>query len=419
MAHVDFKPINWENYMPHYNNMEFKESEDSEWMRGLQDIRDNLFGTFGTRSLSSRELAYQVSEASTQLRNIELAQGPVQSTGVLAPKFSPSDVENLSLSEEALKLVYGEIPFNTEEVFSLDKQISFSQDNQFSHALKVSFTKEVLSDIVSSQIFEKKVKFSQKTPKQEKIVNKNEEKHEEFNYSISALLTQMPLFYENMFTAFFTVSDGAFDDFYAIGDTTTSLVNRDRYQHVMDCFGVNLSEFEVPQPKSQTYTVKFLDREIKKVASSYELPHRVELSFDVDQMGMLIQNFQILSYGGQGNNTSLELTPVEANKYYAQQFFPAVFKDRSKVIKLYVLFNNMSEHYGNVIQTKNKNGDIRNGRNQVIGTAGSYKAFIFENVQFLGITSNLDFNRDSATSLKLNAAFRFQTLKEFDNNRIN
>lgn len=82
------------------------------------------------------------------------------------------------------------------------------------------------------------------------------------------------------------------------------------------------------------------------------------------------------------------------------------------------MFNNMKSQYRNVLQVDG-NSSIRNDQNQIIGSKASYKAFVFENVQFLGFTGPLEFSRDSVNSLKLTAEFRFQTLKEFDNNKIN
>lgn len=250
MTRVEYSPVDLSEFMPHFRNMEFTEHEDnSELKLALDEIKEFLKGN-SKHYFEDGDLAATVEH----LFDYSLHKANVVSA------FSSPKIGQIKYKKEVL-----------------DKLLSFEERD--------------ISEIKLPQLKETKVST-----------------HEFSNYSVASLLTQMPLFYENMFSAFFTISDGK-DDFF---DLTSSkeFVDKTPYKKSINSFGVNISEFEIPQAKNQTYTVKFLDREIKKVASSYEFSHKVELSFDVDQMGMLIQQFQILSYGGQGNNYKMDLSPV-------------------------------------------------------------------------------------------------------------
>lgn len=395
---IDYNPLDLSSAMIGISALNFEEQDEQqgyEWEIDLQQDLDNIVEFLGgerkerktRRQLDIKKAAeYLEKFGSYSLRSVEESYTPYTSTR--KGWYSGNELMSRFINH----LVDG---YNARK----EKKAKEAEE-------KKKLLNEVLPE--SEEVEE--------SPKVEEVKPKNVTlpvKPNRVNHSIAALLTKMPYFSQNMFSVYFMYEDEKVD-LYSL----TPYKSSEAYQNTINGFGVRLNNFEIPQPKNQTYTVKVLDREIKKVASSFEIAHKVELTFEVDYMGMLLQHFQILSNGNPGPNADANLVINSTDKYYAVEMFPAAFGNRNK-LKMVVLYNDMRDvYYKDGQKPIVENNFIKNGQGQIIGDTKSYRAFVFDDVQFLGINKTLDFSRDNASEMKVSTLFRFREMFEFDNNRI-
>ncbi len=384
----DWKPVDWSKAMPHTAALEKDKQEEKgyKWETDFGKALDNIVEFLGGKPRRSEYGERQASE--------------------FVAKFGNYTLRNIDDS-------YTPYTSNRKGWYSGNELMS----RLFNYlADKHDKKKKEQEDLVNS-IVESLEESSSEEPKMEvftpKPVNPPASPVRN-NQSIISMLTKMPYFSQNMFSVYFMYNDERVDL-----NTLSSHKSSEAYKDIINGFGVRLYNFEIPQPKNQTYSVKVLDREIKKVSSSYEIQHKVDLTFEVDYMGMLIQHFQILSNGNPGPNADSNLIVNPTDSYYAVEMFPAAFGNRNK-LKMVILYNDMRNVYYKEGQKTmhDQNGFIKNSLGQTIGDEKSYRAFVFDDVQFLGINKSLDFSRDTANEMKISTSFRFREVLEFDNNRI-
>ena len=177
----------------------------------------------------------------------------------------------------------------------------------------------------------------------------------------------------------------------------------------------------------ETYTVPVLNREVKKISSSYKENHNISITLDIDELGLIIRQFNLLT--GQFGN----IVGQDEHNVYVDNFYPATFmKENKGRLDLVITYNDFR------ISPRNQDPDglirrssympamqnLRTGMDyitdrqgdRVYGDPNAYRKFVLEDVKILGFDGGLNFQRDSDGKLSLPLNLIFRRITTVDNN---
>ena len=197
-------------------------------------------------------------------------------------------------------------------------------------------------------------------------------------------------------------------------------------EQILRTYFVRMQKVSINGMSIEPTTWNFMGKPVPKVSSSFTESHKTELEFSLDQNGLILNKFNALAgiYGSDLEDT-VKFGEIE-NNYYSQTFFPSTFFNNKSRIDITIMYNdfnfNKEGHFGSYGATQklimNDSQTIDNPKlGKIYGYQNSYRAFVFEDVRFLGSNSTLKFERDSAGRISAIAVpILYKRISTIDNN---
>ena len=244
------------------------------------------------------------------------------------------------------------------------------------------------------------------------------------NEILKRLLSIMPDFSNNLFTfGFFntddkelSLSDFALSYFKTINDL--ELNNPQAFNHInnnIDGFYTRVQGFDIPLPKAHTIQYKFFTRTITKVTSGIEQAHTINVKFIADQNGFIINHFQRMN--NQHNPIPEKSIARELSLKELQGIFTSgSYTNRDKTLNIFIKYNDIrnSDQTSHRLYTEDrinyKMFDISNNELKEFHNKLGFNGYFLEDVQFLGFENPIEFQRDTADPIEMEAKFRFKRL---------
>lgn len=244
------------------------------------------------------------------------------------------------------------------------------------------------------------------------------------NEILKRLLSIMPDFSNNLFTfGFFNTDDKelSLSDFalnYFKTTTDLELNNPQTFNHInnnIDGFYTRVQGFDIPLPKAHTIQYKFFTRTITKVTSGIEQSHTINVKFIADQNGFIINHFQRMN--NQHNPIPEKSIARELSLKELQGMFASGgYTNRDKTLNIFIKYNDIrnSDQTSHRLYTADrinyKMFDISNNELKEFHNKLGFNGYFLEDVQFLGFENPIEFQRDTADPIEMEAKFRFKRL---------
>lgn len=244
------------------------------------------------------------------------------------------------------------------------------------------------------------------------------------NEILKRLLSIMPDFSNNLFTfGFFNTDDKelSLSDFalnYFKTTTDLELNNPQTFNHInnnIDGFYTRVQGFDIPLPKAHTIQYKFFTRTITKVTSGIEQAHTINVKFIADQNGFIINHFQRMN--NQHNPIPEKSIARELSLKELQGIFTSGgYTNRNKTLNIFIKYNDIrnSDQTSHRLYTADrinyKMFDISNNELKEFHNKLGFSGYFLEDVQFLGFENPIEFQRDTADPIEMEAKFRFKRL---------
>ena len=244
------------------------------------------------------------------------------------------------------------------------------------------------------------------------------------NEILKRLLSIMPDFSNNLFTFGFFNTD---DEELSLSDfalnyfkTATDLGNEvaQTFNHInnnIDGFYTRVQGFDIPLPKAHTIQYKFFTRTITKVTSGIEQAHTINVKFIADQNGFIINHFQRMN--NQHNPIPEKSIARELSLKELQGIFTSGgYTNRNKTLNIFIKYNDIrnSDQTSHRLYTADrinyKMFDISNNELKEFHNKLGFNGYFLEDVQFLGFENPIEFQRDTADPIEMEAKFRFKRL---------
>ena len=244
------------------------------------------------------------------------------------------------------------------------------------------------------------------------------------NEILKRLLSIMPDFSNNLFTfGFFntddeelSLSDFALSYFKTVIDLDNEAAQK--FNHInnnIDGFYTRVQGFDIPLPKAHTIQYKFFTRTITKVTSGIEQAHTINVKFIADQNGFIINHFQRMN--NQHNPIPEKSTERELSLKELQGMFSSGgYTNRDKTLNIFIKYNDIRDsdqtsHRLYAEDSENyKMFDISNSELKEFHNKLGFSGYFLEDVQFLGFENPIEFQRDTADPIEMEAKFRFKRL---------
>lgn len=244
------------------------------------------------------------------------------------------------------------------------------------------------------------------------------------NEILKRLLSIMPDFSNNLFTfGFFNTDDKELNlsDFalnYFKTTTDLELNNPQTFNHInnnIDGFYTRVQGFDIPLPKAHTIQYKFFTRTITKVTSGIEQAHTINVKFIADQNGFIINHFQRMN--NQHNPIPEKSIARELSLKELQGMFASGgYTNRDKTLNIFIKYNDIrnndqtSHRLYTADRINYKMFDISNNELKEFHNKLGFNGYFLEDVQFLGFENPIEFQRDTADPIEMEAKFRFKRL---------
>lgn len=244
------------------------------------------------------------------------------------------------------------------------------------------------------------------------------------NEILKRLLSIMPDFSNNLFTfGFFNTDDEelSLSDFALNYFKTATDLNNDvaqKFNHInnnIDGFYTRVQGFDIPLPKAHTIQYKFFTRTITKVTSGIEQAHTINVKFIADQNGFIINHFQRMN--NQHNPIPEKSIARELSLKELQGIFTSGgYTNRDKTLNIFIKYNDIrnsgqtSHRLYTTDRINYKMFDISNNELKEFHNKLGFNGYFLEDVQFLGFENPIEFQRDTADPIEMEAKFRFKRL---------
>lgn len=244
------------------------------------------------------------------------------------------------------------------------------------------------------------------------------------NEILKRLLSIMPDFSNNLFTfGFFNTDDKelSLSDFALNYFKTTTDLDKEvaqKFNHInnnIDGFYTRVQGFDIPLPKAHTIQYKFFTRTITKVTSGIEQAHTINVKFIADQNGFIINHFQRMN--NQHNPIPEKSIARELSLKELQGIFTSGgYTNRDKTLNIFIKYNDIrdsdqtSHRLYTADQINYKMFDISNNKLKKFHNQLGFNGYFLEDVQFLGFENPIEFQRDTADPIEMEAKFRFKRL---------
>lgn len=236
------------------------------------------------------------------------------------------------------------------------------------------------------------------------------------NNMMRKMLALMPDLFQNDFTFGFYVESAnkkisEIDMSYYDNRVTQEDREKLGYSYLnnnLDGFFVRVTSFDIPLPKARTTQLNFFTRKIEKIISGIEQAHTLNVKFEADQNGYLINFFERTA--GWENIYFKESASIDINDLNGL-LNPGGYDKRNQKLNIVIKYNDIlnSGQFTGVDSSFNSYR-ISGNETKNIGNSKGYSGFVLEDVQFLGFTNSIDFDRNSANNIIMDAKFRFKQL---------
>lgn len=269
--------------------------------------------------------------------------------------------------------------------------------------------------------------------------------HAVHNSAIKCLLRKMPDFRPNMYYGVisqYDENDEEIKDILAITGKMPFEKNiGSQLEQVLKTYFVRLQKVSINGMSSEQGTWNFMGRQISKVSSSFTESHKTELEFSLDQNGLILNKFNALAgiFGSNFEDTVImndaatmkdgveTMVSLAENNFYSQTFFPSTFFNNKSRIDITIMYNDFNtldheNHFSSYGATQklimNTDQTISNSKfGKTYGYQSSYRAFVFEDVRFLGSNSALKFERDTGGKISgVSIPILYKRISTIDNN---
>lgn len=274
--------------------------------------------------------------------------------------------------------------------------------------------------------------------------------HRVYNVSVEALLRKAPDFRQNMYHGIFVYTpEMTGDNLVDFSNITNFLGNNfkndlkngfvstsvdkkgvaqipEAFERILNAYYVRMQGITVPGATIDTISMDVLNRKLKKVGSSFSENHKITIDFSIDDMGLMVRGFNILT--GQFSH----IKDNDLYNKYADTIFPVCFSPSNKGrLDLIITYNDFrvgenlkksripsKSTFTPPTQNVQSYGDMVESRNgkQVWGDPNSFRQFVLEDVRILGIGGKLQFKRDDANRVTLPLDIMFRRITTVDNN---
>lgn len=257
-----------------------------------------------------------------------------------------------------------------------------------------------------------------------------EAQHAIHSSAVKCLLRKMPDFRPNMYYGIISQYDENDEQINDILGITSKMPFEkqlgSQLEQILRTYFVRMQKVSINGMSVEPTTWNFMGKPVPKVSSSFTESHKTELEFSLDQNGLILNKFNALAgiYGSDLEDT-VKFGEIE-NNYYSQTFFPSTFFNNKSRIDITIMYNdfnfNKEGHFGSYGATQklimNDSQTIDNPKlGKIYGYQNSYRAFVFEDVRFLGSNSTLKFERDSAGRISAIAVpILYKRISTIDNN---
>lgn len=256
--------------------------------------------------------------------------------------------------------------------------------------------------------------------------------HAVHSSAIKCLLRKMPDFRPNMYYGVisqYDENDEEVKDILAITGKMPFEKNIGaQLEQVLKTYFVRLQKVSINGMSSEQETWNFMGRQISKVSSSFSESHKTELEFTLDQNGLILNKFNALAgiFGSDFKDTVKVSDDVE-NNFYSQTFFPSTFFNNKSRIDITIMYNDFNtldteNHFSSYGATQklimNTEQTVSNPKfGKIYGYQNSHRAFVFEDVRFLGSNSTLKFERDAGGKISgITIPILYKRISTIDNN---
>jgi hypothetical protein len=170
-------------------------------------------------------------------------------------------------------------------------------------------------------------------------------------------------------------------------------------------FMVRTAKIGIPQPKSQTYDQPFLYQNIKKTKAQVDFTRRAELVILSDENLYFLNFFNLIS-NNNDVTSSINVRPIMNVPFSTNPLFINNLLRKKAQINLLVFHRALIRHYHyDYRQTKGERDML---------PPDEMPFWVFEDVNFIGNTTAIEFKRDSADTLDLTFPFLFKRVFKVD-----
>lgn len=249
--------------------------------------------------------------------------------------------------------------------------------------------------------------------------------------AVKCLLRSMPNFRPNMYYGVLSQYNEDNEEITDILSITDNMPFEQelgpQLEQILQNYFVRLQRVSINGMSIEPVTWDFMGRQVSKISSTFTESHKTELEFSLDQNGLILNKFNALA-GIVGSNfeDTVKFGDIE-NNFYSQTLFPSTFFTNKSRIDLTIMYNdfnttNVENHFSSYGATQklimNEDQKVLNAKqNKTYGYQSSYRAFVFEDIRFLGSNSTLKFERDSGGRISSVAVpILYKRISTIDNN---
>jgi len=175
-------------------------------------------------------------------------------------------------------------------------------------------------------------------------------------------------------------------------------------------FMIRCEEVEVPQPKSEEYSVEFLWSTVKKVRSKVAFSRKSNLKILLDEPMYFMEIFNLLS---NNNNVTDNITvrPLLNTPFTASPLWRDDLRSKKIQINIIVKHALLIRHG---VYDELRGNDNPLARRQGGLDPDSLPYWVFEDVRFIGSTTDMEFKRDGPSTLVMEVPFTFRRVFKVD-----
>lgn len=416
--------------LPTVRSRSFMKSITFSTLKGPQEFKYGKpsIPVFNDSQDVSKALITYLSGSATKLPPATLAADETYSS----PAYEFMPTSTLEATKHRLRFRHRQIDGEYEQVaFVVNPYEQRQQENNFVfNTLTAGQFRDVENEINGSS----GLKLNTPTPTPTTETNKallenyhknlaNNKKKLEIDTSIRSLLSRVPDLMQNDYYVIFSYEDNvlmSLSDIAKTGDSDLVLGNKiaasnvDSVDAIINAFGVRLKGINIPTPKVDTFDTQFLGRTIKRIGSTFTVSRKADLTFDLDEQGLMLKMFSDL--GGASSLMNKREKKHLSEIYLSQENLPNITLLNNRV-NLHVFYNDNRANMTKLVQHREDDGTYKQ-YDSAVADINSYREYILEDVRFLGTSGNLEFKKNGPSVMSVTVPVIFKRVSTVDHNSL-